>query len=379
MPDDSSSPVHPEPAPQPSDLMGTPSVGIPVATPPAPPLDAPGAPSFEDPPSQQPEAAWVLPPRQPGPGLLATVGWMLLFLGLQVAFVIPWVIVVGLKNLGRHLGTVAIVLVVVNFILEIGLVALALRSQFARVLAVRSIHPIHVVLVLLLVLPLATLDMSIALWGSGRAHQPSGQDVPQVYQGLAELPMPALLVIACLLPALGEEIFFRGFLARGLVARHGLVVGVAVSSILFGLMHPDSLAHIIATTLLGVAAYAVFLGTKTLWAPVLLHALNNGIAFGAERLFNYFGVEVNGDAPDIPVALVLTAAVAVLALLVVLYQTRTRWVLPSGRPWAPGYLTTEMPPRIVAAHPEIALPRLGAAAAALAACGAFGWALVTSF
>ena len=369
MPDDPSTPVHPEPITQPPDLIGMPLAGPPVDTPPAPPLD---------PPPEEPPAAWVLPPRKPGPGLLATVGWMFLFLVLQVSAVLSWVGLTRVGVLNRDVSALIVPLIVLNFILEIGLVAAALRGQFLRVLAVRSIHPFHVLLVLALVLPMTTVSVSMALWLSGLNHQPSGPEVPEIYKGLTQLPVPALLVIACLLPGLGEEIFFRGFIARGLVARYGLVIGAAVSSILFGLMHPDSAAHIASTTLLGVAVYLVFLFTKTIWAPFLLHALNNGIAFGAEKLLAYFGAEMNDASPGIPVKLVVTAAAAVVTLMVVLYQTRTHWILPNGRLWAPGYLTTEMPPRIVAARPTIGVPRLWAVVAALAACGGFGWALVVS-
>jgi membrane protease YdiL (CAAX protease family) len=331
------------------------------------------------PPPDQAPAAWVLPPRKPGPGILAAIGWVILFLALQAGIVVAWV--VWDKLVGRGAVTIIIPVVAAGFILEVGLVALALRGDFLRALAVRSIHPLHVLLVLALVLPLATLDISTALWASGLNRQGAGQDVPEIYKGLTDLSVPALVVIACLLPGLGEEIFFRGFLARGLVARYGLLIGVAVSAGLFGLMHADSTgaAHIISTTMLGVAAYLVFLAAKTIWAPFLLHALNNGLAFGTGKLAAYLGDEMPDRMPDFPVMLVLTAAAAVFALMVVFYQTRTRWILPDGSAWAPGYLTTEMPPRMVAARPTIALPQLWAIGAALAACGGFGWALVTSF
>ena len=36
------------------------------------------------------------------------------------------------------------------------------------------------------------------------------------------------------LPAVGEELFFRGLLGRGLIARHGLVLGTCLAAALFG-------------------------------------------------------------------------------------------------------------------------------------------------
>ena len=58
---------------------------------------------------------------------------------------------------------------------------------------------------------------------------------------LERLPSPwwLLLVAGCILPGFGEEIFFRGFLSRGLVGRHGVIGGTLIASLLFGLIHVD--------------------------------------------------------------------------------------------------------------------------------------------
>ena len=57
------------------------------------------------------------------------------------------------------------------------------------------------------------------------------------FMELARESWMAILLLGCLLPAVGEELFFRGFLGRGLVARYGLVRGVALTSLAFGLLH----------------------------------------------------------------------------------------------------------------------------------------------
>ena len=57
--------------------------------------------------------------------------------------------------------------------------------------------------------------------------------------------------------------------------------------------------------------------------------------------------------PSIAVSLI-----AVIALLVVLYQSRTRWQLPDGSFWSPGYVATDMPSREVGAVAVNAKARL---------------------
>src|SRR5439155_12488105 len=55
------------------------------------------------------------------------------------------------------------------------------------------------------------------------------------------------------------------------------------------------------------------------------------------------------DAPFLAPSLVLAAGAAVLLLFFHFFRTRTRWLLPGGEVWSPGYVTAEMPPAEVEA------------------------------
>src|SRR5262249_44984257 len=82
------------------------------------------------------------------------------------------------------------------------------------------------------------------------------------------------------------------------------------------------------------------------WAPVLLHALNNALVLAGTRLAQDAGLDLAGqyDAPHLAPSSVLAAGAAVLLLFFLFYRTRTRWLLPGGGEWSPGYVTAEMPP-----------------------------------
>ncbi len=94
-------------------------------------------------------------------------------------------------------------------------------------------------------------------------------------------------VALVILPPIGEETLIRGYLYSGLRARWRFVVAMLVTSLLFGLAHLGSGAQGGALWIAGIDTFIlsvvlVFLREKTgaLYAPMLLHALNNLIAFG---------------------------------------------------------------------------------------------------
>ena len=87
------------------------------------------------------------------------------------------------------------------------------------------------------------------------------------------VPVAALLALVVVAP-LCEETFFRGLLFRGLRARFGLGLAVAVSSILFSAAH-STLVQKGMTIFLG-AYFAVLVHVSgSLWAGILAHASNN--------------------------------------------------------------------------------------------------------
>jgi ABC-2 type transport system permease protein/sodium transport system permease protein len=96
------------------------------------------------------------------------------------------------------------------------------------------------------------------------------------------VPLVFRLIALALVPAVCEELFFRGYLQP---AFHGEMSGplaVAFSSILFGLFHVvvrDSLffERFAPTCFLGVILGIICLRTGSVWPGMLLHCLHNGL------------------------------------------------------------------------------------------------------
>ncbi|MEO8183910.1 MAG: type II CAAX endopeptidase family protein [Deltaproteobacteria bacterium] len=81
----------------------------------------------------------------------------------------------------------------------------------------------------------------------------------------------AIVSVAVLAPLI-EELLFRGTLFRSYRVRFSPGKAALLSSVLFGLIHSDSMAVFIAA-LTSALAYT---RTRSLWAPIVLHAINNG-------------------------------------------------------------------------------------------------------
>jgi|RhiMetdeSRZDD1v2_1073273.scaffolds.fasta_scaffold67147_3 CAAX protease family protein len=77
---------------------------------------------------------------------------------------------------------------------------------------------------------------------------------------------------------LAEEFFFRGFLFQALRKSWGVWIAAPASGLIFGALHfaPDKLVPL---AILGTALAFVFHRTRSLWPCIMLHALNNTIAF----------------------------------------------------------------------------------------------------
>lgn len=88
------------------------------------------------------------------------------------------------------------------------------------------------------------------------------------------------------LPAIAEEIIFRGVLFKKLTKLIDVKVAVLLTSIVFGVAHleflndgPLNLIAGIDTLIFSFFLCWLALRTKSLWAPIILHAIKNTIAF----------------------------------------------------------------------------------------------------
>lgn len=339
--------------------------------------------------------------REPGPGLLEALGWTMGVFLAHVLATVGLIIVIAaiMAFTGELEGIVpdleaaptSYILLLLGgdqfLVLAISVMAVMLRywGRVGTSLNLSLPHPLQVLLIAGLMLPLSSLCGELyrqadLLWLQIVENIPflsflNGASSMEILSQISQAaPLPVMVMIIAVAPALAEELVFRGVIGRGLVARWGLWTGVLVSSVLFALVHFHPV-HVIAVIPLGIAMHLVYLATRSFWAPVLLHFLNNTWATVASRLSPPGEVEqALASAPS--AGLLVASGVAVIVLGAFLFHIRTRYLLPDGSEWSPGYVTAEAPPEDLDARLDRGIWTGRTLATAAAAWTAFAIAFV---
>lgn len=111
------------------------------------------------------------------------------------------------------------------------------------------------------------------------------------YELMKENSLWVNLLVIAVLPAICEETLFRGFLLSAFTNGKHPARGILLTGILFGIMHV-SLIKFLPITILGIAiAYAVY-KTKSIFAGMLIHFLNNGFAVVATTKLTQSSAEI---------------------------------------------------------------------------------------
>jgi len=137
----------------------------------------------------------------------------------------------------------------------------------------------------------------------------------------------ANILVMAIIPAIGEELFFRGFIQNTLSGffknNH---TAIAVTAILFSLIHFD-LEGFIPRFFLGAILGYMFFWTKSLWVPIIAHFTNNALAivisypyfksFDLVQNFNHYG---ESTFPEISNSAITFSVCSVCVLLYLMYS-----------------------------------------------------------
>jgi membrane protease YdiL (CAAX protease family) len=206
-------------------------------------------------------------------------------------------------------------------------------------------------------------------------HVPSLADfgltgMEEMVQVFSKWPWAFAVLVIGLGPGIGEELWCRGFLGRGLVGNYGVVFGVFATSFFFGFIHLDPCQGAMAM-LMGLWLHFVYLTTRSLLLPMLLHALNNSLAVLDTRLPQLAVVETK--SLDIPFVVYAAALFLLMATAFALYQSRARLAPKSPDQlllWRPEFDGVEYPPddsgmQVVRPAPSLVASALAGTAFAL--------------
>jgi len=304
--------------------------------------------------------------RKPGPGFWESIAWMLGMHAVQIGaagfvaviMAIGLLLAVGLDPEGTGpagLAKESLAFFRENMIVILGVAQLAtvVFALFAIRLRVkpRGLSRLgwhlpwagHWLLVALLMPPL-WLMCSTLQHQMFQFFPSAGSEMAELMNSLSQAPLGILVLVIGFGPAIGEELLFRGLIGRGLVARRGLVQGIIVTSVLFGIMHLNA-GQSVGVIPLGLAMHFVYVTTRSFWAPVTLHLINNGFSVVLLKLSDELPLDqMGGGETGVPTHLLVASAAMVTAIAILLWQTRIQFILPDGSEWNPGYVSTEVPP-----------------------------------
>lgn len=153
-----------------------------------------------------------------------------------------------------------------------------------------------------------SLAMVIAIGSTLAFSRPGAQQAEATVSDGSWLALSLLAVILSLIPAVVEEIVFRGYIQRRLLKRWSPTAAIAVSTVLFAILHADSLQHIVSVIPLGIVTGWLAYRTDSVKPGIIVHAIHNAGAMA-------FAGIVKGLTPSLGIE---GAGGVVLALIVVL-------------------------------------------------------------
>ena len=164
----------------------------------------------------------------------------------------------------------------------------------------------------------------------------STENVELTFSEMSKQPFVILLLVTALMPAVGEEILFRGLLFGSIrengkkrdQERRAAVYAILISSAVFGLFHM-SLVKFFTTFLLGaVFAYIVWM-TGSIYVTMCLHFVNNAFSMAVMKYPQTIGkvlpflMAEELSVPEIAGILTVGVACAVLGLILLRRSNKT--------------------------------------------------------
>ena len=196
------------------------------------------------------------------------------------------------------------------------------RSLLTSQLDRRGLRPLYITLAY----PLFGIVTFTALYGA---------------EGSGRGPFEILALVLCLnfFVGLSEELLFRGIVFGALREKTRLASAIAISSVLFGLLHlvnagagqdmQQTLFQVINATALGVLFCALAISANSLWPAVLLHMVWNAYAMMGVVVAENMG-QIPGayaETPDLsPWSLLLPSLILLIALAILYGYRQTHHV-----------------------------------------------------
>lgn len=213
----------------------------------------------------------------------------------------------------------------------------------------KAIQPLLAIIAMVAATPvflfIATLVKMIGLGPYADSLQEQNDEMVKIFLNAApQIGLGVVLLVMSVLPAIAEEIFFRGILMRFIKKRSYRMVGpIAISAMAFALAHATPYSFL-AIFFAGVALAIIYNLTGSLWCSMLAHMFYNG----AQVALDYFGKDnatVKGimESNTVPIPMLIGGAIISAIAFYLLWKFRT----PLPPNWADDYTQEELSQKAV--------------------------------
>ena len=105
----------------------------------------------------------------------------------------------------------------------------------------------------------------------------STKHISESFEMIMDYPFIICLLVICVMPAIGEELFFRGMIYGCFRNKFGVNIAIISSAAIFGLYHM-SLVKFFTTGLLGLCFAYILEVTGSIYVTMALHFINNFVS-----------------------------------------------------------------------------------------------------
>ena len=125
-----------------------------------------------------------------------------------------------------------------------------------------------------------------------------------------------IFTLIAILPAIGEELLFRGVIQRFLyVNTKNAHLAIITTSLFFGIIHLQFF-NMLALTFMGVVLGYLYYWSKNLWVPIFAHFFHNGLQVCWTYLYNIDMVETHVEEVEtLPLYFIIPSGIVLFVLL----------------------------------------------------------------
>lgn len=235
------------------------------------------------------------------------VGWLILLLPLLIVLSGLRGRIVAMDNLSGQLVLNACVLLILFAVIPM-LITKWIRVSAIQVFSLQRFHATTLIGAMLLGCTMWTLAYQVLLFTKGPLQwleMLNNSKLKELAERLtSETPYLIRIVTLALIPAICEELFFRGFLLNALQNRTKLWLRpMLISTFVFAAFHvvtdqSATLERFPATFLLGLVLCGIRLSSNSVYPGMVMHAVSNGLLLSLKELdpvLQAIGLNLNAE------------------------------------------------------------------------------------